>query len=147
MPFNQRAGFKKIERGEKSKTDGAHAQLQLAVDQKERSQRHADQIRRQHGFAFAEIGKTTQRKKQKEDELYLGLAGTAAEPSEQRADDERKHRDYYYGHDREQQQIKIIVGKHQAQRQHGADVVDEAGGEDDLAEFGLVVSGLDHHRI
>src|SRR6516225_6972214 len=133
MRFNQRAGFKKIERSEESKTDGAHAQLQLAVGQKKRSQRHADQIGRQHGFAFAEIGKTTQRKKHQEDELYLGLAGTAAEPSKQRADDERKDRDHRHSHNREQQQIKIIVGKDQAQRQHGSDVVDEAGGEDDLA--------------
>src|SRR6516225_8793746 len=102
MPFNQRAGFKKIERGEKSKTDGAHAQLQLAVGQKERSQRHADQIGRQHGFAFAEIGKTTQRKKHQEDELYLRFAGTAAEASEQRADDEWKDRDHRRSHNREQ---------------------------------------------
>ena len=33
------------------------------------------------------------------------------------------------------------------ERQHGADVVDETGGKNDLAEFDAVEAGLDHHGI
>ena len=37
--------------------------------------------------------------------------------------------------------------EHDAEREHRPEVIDEAGGEDDLAEFGLVEPGLDHHRV
>src|SRR5208282_630411 len=88
--------------------------------------------------------KSEQHEKEKFD---LGLAGAAADFLEQPGDDERQHRDDDDGDDDEQQQIKIVVGEDQAERQHGADIVDEAGGEDDLAELGAVVAGLDHHRV
>jgi hypothetical protein len=32
-----------------------------------------------------------------------------------------------------------------AKREHGAEIVDEAGGKDDLAHFGLVEACFDHH--
>jgi DNA-binding transcriptional ArsR family regulator len=42
---------------------------------------------------------------------------------------------------------EIVVGKHDAERQHGSEVVNETGRQDDLAELGLVEPGLDHDRV
>ena len=47
----------------------------------------------------------------------------------------------------EQQQPKVVVREHDAQRQYRAEIIDEARGENDLADFGVVETGLDHHRI
>ncbi len=37
--------------------------------------------------------------------------------------------------------------KHDAQRQHGAEIVDETGGKDDLSQLRLVEAGLGHDRV
>ena len=38
-------------------------------------------------------------------------------------------------------------GKDQAERQHRAEIIDEAGGKNDLADLSLVEAGLDHDRV
>jgi hypothetical protein len=58
---------------------------------------------------------------------------------------QRRHRGD--GDDNEQDEINVIIRKYQSERQYGADVVDEAGGEDDLAELGAVVAGFDHNGV
>jgi hypothetical protein len=39
------------------------------------------------------------------------------------------------------------VREHDAERQHGAEIGDEAGREDDLAELGLVEAAFHHHGV
>ena len=41
----------------------------------------------------------------------------------------------------------VVVREDDAERQHRAEIVHEAGGEDDLADLGLVEAGLDHDRV
>src|SRR5262249_37882051 len=139
--FDQRPGLEKIKWGQERETNGAHAQLQFPIGQKERRERHADQISRQHVLALPQIGKTAQRKQHKENELYFRLAGATAEPAEHGANDERQNSDCRYRGEREQQQKHIVIGEHQSQRQDRADIINEPDCENDFAQFGLVVSG------
>lgn len=43
-----------------------------------------------------------------------------------------------HGHGAEPRQPKFKMGKHNAERQHGTEIGNEAGREDDLAQLGLV---------
>jgi hypothetical protein len=47
----------------------------------------------------------------------------------------------------ESQQVPVVVNEQDTEREHGAEVRDEAGGQDDLAQGGLVESGFHHHRV
>ena len=39
------------------------------------------------------------------------------------------------------------MGEHDAECEHGAEVVDETGRQNDLAEFSLIEAGFNHHSI
>lgn len=77
----------------------------------------------------------------------LGLRDTLAEA----ADDEpcpTRHEVQTDDQDRdEHDQPAVEVGEQRAEREDGAEVVDEARGQNQLAQLGAIQPSLDHHRV
>jgi len=69
------------------------------------------------------------------------------EPRDHPARHPGQHRDHEHAGAHEDRQERPIAGEQGAQRQHGAEVGDEAGGQDQLAEVLAVEPGLDHHGV
>jgi hypothetical protein len=79
--------------------------------------------------------------------LIIGLALPAADALENPRHDKRQRRNDGDRDHGEDDQVCIVVRKHEAERQHSADVVDKTGSQDDLAEFSAVVAGFDHYGV
>ena len=71
------------------------------------------------------------------------MADLREEPRRESRQQEQDHG----GRRAEESQPQIVMREHDAERQHRAEVVDEAGGEDDLAHLGAIEAGLHHHRV
>jgi hypothetical protein len=79
--------------------------------------------------------------------LISGSADPLADLGEEPGRDFRHEPGCDQGHGSEHGEPNRVVGEHDAEREHRAEIGDEAGRKDDLPELGLVEAGLDHHRI
>ena len=68
-------------------------------------------------------------------------------PGQQPGREFRQQPQRHRRHRGEQRHPRIEAGEHHAQRQHRAQVVDEAGGQNELADLRPVETGLHHHRV
>ena len=70
-----------------------------------------------------------------------------ADPEKEPRRESRQQIEGNRGDRSEQRQPQVEIGEDDAERQHRSKIGDKAGGKNDLAQFGLVEAGLDHHRI
>ena len=81
------------------------------------------------------------------DELGLGFAHPVADLAEEPGREPGKEMERACRDSAEERKPQVIVGEHDAKREHGAEVVCEAGSEDDLSESRAIETRLDHDGI
>jgi hypothetical protein len=101
----------------------------------------------QHRFAAGDGGHAAEPKQDQRDELRFGLADAMTDLREEPGRESRQQEQDHGGRRAEESQPQIVMREHDAERQHRAEVVDEAGGEDDLAHLAAIEAGLHHHRV
>src|SRR6266404_7368202 len=120
---------------------------QFWIFEKRRSQSHAYEIGRQYRFAARDGGKPTKRQQHERNELGLGFAYAVADLAEKpRRELRQQHKDNRRRSSKEREP-QVKMSKHDAEREHGTEIVHKTGGENNLAEFSLVEAGFDHHGI
>ncbi len=147
MEIYQRAGFQKIKGGQNRKGDNTHAMWQFWIFEKRRSQSHAYEIGRQYRFAARDGGEPAERQQHERNELGLGFAYAVADLAEKpRRELRQQRKDNCRGSSKEREP-QVKMSKHDAEREHGAEIVHKTGGENNLAELSLVEAGFDHHGL
>jgi len=133
--------------GHERKRDRAHAVHQDPVGVEDPGGGEAHDVGRQHRFAAGRGGEAAETQQDEKEKLDLRLAHPVAEraahePERGRDADRRQdsHRNEHGEQDTE-------AGEQGAQGEHGPEVGDEAGGEDQLAQLLAIETGLDHHRV
>ncbi len=144
---HEEARLDEVEGGEHGEGDRPHPLHQHPVANEHAGDHQADQVGGQHRLALRHLGEAPEQKEHQEQELHLRLAdpvpGAADhQPGQSGQVPEGRGRDRD-----EQDQPHVEVGEQDAEGQDGAEVGDEAGGEDQLAEFGPIQAGFDHHGI
>ena len=113
-----------------------------------RRQRHADQIGRQHRLAAGDRSPGRRAPSRiNATNLVSGSLTRSPTLSEQPRRESRQQQQDHAVAAPNHSQPHVVVREHHTERQHRAKVVDEAGGENDLADLGAVEAGLDHHRV
>ena len=145
--FDQRSRLEEIEWGQDRECDDAHAVRQFAFGEKCRGERHTHEVGGQDRLAPRHRRHSAERQQNEGNEFRLRLAHPLPEAFEHPRRIARKDNQHDGGDGSKQEQPKVIAGKHDAEREHGAEIVDEAGGKNDLADLGVVEPGFDHHRV
>src|SRR5262245_12961598 len=144
---DQRACLEEVERREHREGNDPHAVRQFGITLEGGGECHADDVRRQHGFAADGCRKAAEPERDEQQKLDLGLAHPATELGEEPGCHLGHEPADHHGGGGKGEQPDRERGKRDAERKNGAEIGDEAGGEDDLAELSLVEAGLDHYRI
>ena len=110
-------------------------------------QQHPNHVRGQYRLAAGPQRDTAHPKEREQDELRLELRDSPSVASEERPRDEWQHDEGGDGRGHEDQRPHCERREDEAEHEHGAKVVHEAGGEDRLAVLRDIEAELEHHRI
>ena len=104
----------------------------------------ADEIGRQNCFALRGGGEAAEKEQNEKDELYFRFAHACRT---QLVDDRFcpcRHEPKHHAHaDYEHEQPDVVVCKESAERQDGAKIGDEAGGQNHLSHRGIAIAAFD----
>jgi len=101
----------------------------------------------QHGFAAGLGGQPAQAEQDDQQQFDFGLGDPVAEVPDRKSQQPGQHGDGDGADGDKDQQQPAVGGEESTKGQHGAQVGDEACGEDELAEVMAVQPGLDHDCV
>ena len=110
-------------------------------------QQHPDHVGGQHRLAARPQRDAAHAEEREQDEFGLQLRHPSSVSTEEAGRDDRQQEEHDRGHEHEDQRPEREGREDEAERQHGAEIVHEAGGEDRLAVLRDIEAELEHHRI
>lgn len=140
-------GADEIERREQAERQRAQPSDEDVIFADGAGQHHADEIRGEHGLAVRPGCEGPHAEQQEQEVLGLQLRRAIAVTAEETGGEPGEHREGDHAGEDEDERPPGEGREDEAERQHRAEVVHEAGGEHDLAEVRAVEPELQHDGI
>ena len=144
---NEHAGAKEIERGEKPDRQSAQTTKPEGILVRELGQRDTHEIGGKHRLAARPKRHGAQTKKHQDHPFGADGRGSIGIYPGQPLGGDGQRRQHEHGRRDEDNALVSERREQQSERDDRAEIVDEAGAQNTLAEIRLVEAGLQHHRV
>jgi hypothetical protein len=138
---------RKKNRGEHGEGDGPQPVHQHPVVQEHPGHHQPGHVSGQDGLAARLGGQPAEPEQDDQQQLDFRFGDPVAEGPDRQAEQPGQHQQGDRADRGEDDQQPAVAGEQAAEREHGAQVGDEACGQDELAQVLAIQAGLDHDRV